>query len=84
MLSDMQNTQKTAGQTAKTNKGWGIVAVISVMVAITCFGNLWITGISVALFAFSAWKGGYMDETVSHNARQSALNQAQTEERRVA
>jgi hypothetical protein len=62
MLTDMQNTKKTAGETAQTKKGWGIAALISAMVACTCFGNMWVTGLSVAAFGICAYIGGYMDE----------------------
>ena len=62
----MNKQRQTAGETAQgTKKGWGLVALIAAMVACTCFGSLWLTGISTALFAFSAWRGGYMDETLN-------------------
>ena len=74
----MQTQRTTAGETAqRTNKVWGIVALIAAMAACTCFGSLWLTGISVALFAFSAWKGGYMDESVYH-AKQLPANETVT------
>ena len=48
-------------KTQTTKPGWGIVALVSLVAATTLEGSLIITAISVALFTFSAWKGGYMD-----------------------
>ena len=77
----MQNPRTTAGKTAhETKPGWGFVALISVMVACTCFGSLWLTGISAALFAFSAWRGGYMDETIDNLNGQTAQLSPKAEE----
>ena len=46
---------------AKTTRPvWGIVAMVSLVAATTLEGSLAVTAISVALFTFGAWKGGYM------------------------
>lgn len=76
----MQTSRTTAGKTAKTNPFWGLVALISVMVACTCFGSMWLTGISTALFAFSAWKGGYMDEAITKPNDQATQMMPKVEE----
>jgi hypothetical protein len=47
-------------KTQTTKPGWGIVALASLMVAGTCFGSFWLSLTSLTIFAFSAWKGGYM------------------------
>lgn len=58
----MQNSRMTAGKTAnETKPGWGIVALVSLTVAGTCFGSFFLSMASLALFAFSAWRGGYME-----------------------
>lgn len=51
-------------KTQTTKPGWGIVALVSLMVAGTCFGSFLLSMASVAVFAFSAWRGGYMQETL--------------------
>lgn len=79
----MNKQRQTAGETAKTKPFWGAIALVSVMVAGTCFGSLWLTGISTALFAFSAWRGGYMDET-SQQLRKNLGKPAEAGERRAA
>ena len=70
MLPTMENNLKTAGQTAnsnkkQTNKAWGIVSLAGALVAVTCFGSLWITGCATAVFVIGAYLGGYMDETLA-------------------
>lgn len=67
-------------KTRQTKPGWGIVALISVMVACTCFGSMWLTGISTALFAFSAWRGGYMDEAITKQNGQTTQMMPKVEE----
>ena len=83
MLPDMQNTNKTAGQTAKTKPFWGIVAVIGFMVACTMGNNLIMAGIGTAMFGLGAYLGGYMNET-SQKLSNNLASPAKTGERRAA
>jgi hypothetical protein len=83
MLSDMQNTNKTAGETAKTKPFWGIVAVIGFMVACTMGNNLIMAGIGTAMFGLGAYLGGYMEET-SQKLRKTSANTVKAVERRAA
>lgn len=85
--SKMDKTQKrqAAGETATTKKGWGFVACIGAMVAVTMGDSITMAGIGAAMLALGAWLGGYMSETVTK--AKSALRQAQgpeTTERRAA
>ena len=70
-------------KTQTTKPGWGIVALVSLMVAGTCFGSFLLSMASVALFAFSAWKGGYMEGT-SQQLRNNLTKPAKAGERRAA
>lgn len=79
----MQTSRQTAGETATTKPGWGIVALVSLMVATTMGGSFIVTAISVAFFAFSAWKGGYMEGT-SQQLRNDLTKPAKAGERRAA
>lgn len=79
----MQNTTKTAGETAQTKPVWGIVAVIGVMVAVTMGDNLIMAAIGTAMLALGAYLGGYMDET-SQKLRNNLKSSATVEERRAA
>ena len=83
MSTKMQNTQKPAGQTAQsnTNPAWGIVSLIGMFAACTFGGNLVITAIAVAMFAFGAYKGGYMEDVKSRVSNKSQLTNT---ERRAA
>lgn len=44
----------------QVKKGWGIVAVIGVVVALTMGDNLIMAAIGTALLIAGAWLGGYM------------------------
>ena len=79
----MQNTQKTAGETAQTKPVWGIVAIIGVMVAVTMGDNLIMAAIGTAMLTVGAYLGGYMDET-SKKLRNNLKCSAEVEERRAA
>ena len=68
-------------KTQTTKPGWGLVALASLMVAGTCFGSFWLTLASLALFAFSAWRGGYMEGT-SQKLSNNLTTSANAEERR--
>ena len=57
----MQNTQKTAGETAQWKPAWGIVAVIGFMVACTMGESLTMAAIGAAMLGLGAWLGGYME-----------------------
>lgn len=45
----------------QTKKGWGIVACIGAMVAVTMGDSLTMAAIGTAMLALGAWLGGYMD-----------------------
>lgn len=60
-FTKMQTIKKTAGETAKTKKGWGIVAVIGFVMALTMGDSLIMAAIGTALLAVGAYLGGYMD-----------------------
>lgn len=85
MLTDMQNTKKTAGETAKkqTKPAWGIVSLIGMFTACTFGGSLIITGISTAMFLIGAYMGGYMEETLQ-KLRNNLASPAEAVERRAA
>lgn len=63
MLTNMNN-RITAGETAKTKKGWGLVAVIGFTVALTMGESLIMAAIGTAMLAAGAYLGGYMNETL--------------------
>ena len=46
----------------QVKKGWGIVAVIGVVVALTMGDNLIMAAIGTVLLIAGAWLGGYMTE----------------------
>ena len=80
----MQNSRMKAGETAQgTNKAWGIVALIGMVVVCTIGDNLLITAIGTTMFGFGAWKGGYMEET-SQKLRNNLATPANAGERRAA
>lgn len=60
----MKSSMKTAGETAKTKKGWGIVAIIGFVMALTMGDSLIMAAIGTALLAGGAYLGGYMNETL--------------------
>lgn len=61
MLYDMQNKQKTAGETAKTKPAWGAVAIIGLFVAFaTIETNIIIALMGATLLGIGAYMGGYM------------------------
>lgn len=70
-------------KTQTTKPGWGLVALVSLMVAGTCFGSFWLSLTSLTIFAFSAWKGGYMEGT-SQQLRNDLTKPAKAGERRAA
>jgi disulfide bond formation protein DsbB len=45
----------------QVKKGWGIVAVIGVVVALTMGDNLIMAAIGTIMLALGAWLGGYMN-----------------------
>lgn len=45
----------------QTKWGWGLVALAGLLAATTIDGSLLITAASVAVFAVSAYLGGYME-----------------------
>lgn len=67
----------------QTKPGWGLVALASLMVAGTCFGSFLLSMASLAVFAFSAWRGGYMEGT-SQQLRNDLTTPAKAGERRAA
>lgn len=52
----MEKTQKR-----QTKKGWGLVACIGAMVAVSMGDSLTMAAIGTAMLALGAWLGGYMD-----------------------
>ena len=74
---------KTAGKTAETKKGWGIVAVIGFVVALTMGDSLIMAAIGTIMLAGGAYLGGYMNET-SQKVRSNLAATAKAEERRAA
>lgn len=79
----MQNTKKTAGETAKTKKGWGIIAIIGFMVALTMGDNFIMAAIGTVMSIVGAYFGGYMNET-SQKLRKTSANMVNAVERRAA
>ena len=67
----------------QVKKGWGIVAVIGVVVALTMGDNLIMAAIGTALFGLGAYLGGYMDETCTALSKNLG-NPAEAGERRAA
>jgi len=57
-MSTVMKKNQTAGKTAKTI--WGIVASVGLTTMLTVSGSFIITAVSLAAFAFGAWKGGWM------------------------
>lgn len=45
----------------QVKKGWGIVACIGAMVAVTMGDSIIMAGIGTALLLVGAWLGGYME-----------------------
>ncbi|MCR5037856.1 MAG: hypothetical protein K6A94_00755 [Bacteroidales bacterium] len=79
----MQNSRQTAGETAQTKPGWGIVAVIGFMVACTMGDSLIMAAIGTAVLAAGAWLGGYMDTSTNSVSRKNT-NSAVAGEREAA
>lgn len=79
----MQNTMITAESPAKTKKGWGIVAIIGFMVALTMGDNFIMACIGTAMSIVGAYFGGYMNET-SQKLRKTSANTVNAVERRAA
>ena len=78
------NTQRqTAGETATTKKGWGFVACIGAMVAVTMGDSIAMAAIGTAMLALGAWLGGYMDASTG-SATNQTTNPAAAGERRAA
>lgn len=67
----------------QVKKGWGIVAVIGVVVALTMGDSLIMASIGTAMLAAGAYFGGYMNET-SEKLRKTSANAAKAVERRAA
>lgn len=67
----------------QVKKGWGIVAVIGVVVALTMGDSFIMAAIGTIMLALGAWLGGYMDET-SQKLRKTSANAAKAVERRAA
>lgn len=79
----MNKQRQTAGETAKTKKGWGLVACIGAMVAVTMGDSLTMAAIGTIMLALGAWLGGYMNET-SEKLRNNLASSAEAGERRAA
>lgn len=77
-LSEMDKTQKR-----QTKKGWGLVACIGAMVAVTMGDSLTMAAIGTAMLAIGAWLGGYMDASTG-SATRKTTNPAAAGERRAA
>lgn len=67
----------------QVKKGWGIVAVIGVVVALTMGDSLIMAAIGTAMLALGAWLGGYMDASTG-SATNQTTNPAAAGERRAA
>jgi hypothetical protein len=67
----------------QVKKGWGIVAVIGVVVALTMGDSLTMAAIGTAMLAAGAYFGGYMNET-SEKLRNNLASSAEAGERRAA
>ncbi len=77
-ISKMEKTQKR-----QTKKGWGFVACISAMVAVTMGDSITMAVIGTAMLALGAYLGGYMNgEARLTDARHETGTQAG--ERRAA
>lgn len=70
-------------QERKTKKGWGFVACIGAMVAVTMGDSLTMATIGTAMLALGAWLGGYMDASTG-SATRKTTNPAAAGERRAA
>ena len=79
----MEKQRQTAGETAKTKPGWGIVAVIGFIVSCTMGESLAMAAIGAAMLGLGAWKGGYMEGT-TQQLRNDLTKPAKAGERRVA
>lgn len=79
----MKNSSTTAGETAKTKKGWGIVAIIGFTVALTMGDNFIMAAIGTVMSIVGAYFGGYMNET-SQKLRKTSTNTVKAVERRAA
>ena len=79
----MDKQRQTAGETATTKKGWGFVACIGAMVAVTMGDSIIMAAIGTIMLALGAYLGGYMDgEARLTDARHETGTQAG--ERRAA
>ena len=68
-------------KTRQTKPGWGIVAVIGVMVAVTMGDSLIMAAIGTAMLCVGAYLGGYMEEIKTNT---STTAQPAAGERRAA
>lgn len=71
-------------QERQTKKGWGIVACIGVMVAVTMGDSLTMAAIGTAMLALGAWLGGYMDKGLRDCETRDCETGTQSGERRAA
>ena len=79
----MDKQRQTAGETATTKKGWGFVACIGAMVAVTMGDSIAMAAIGTIMLALGAWLGGYMDASTG-SATRKTTNPAAAGERRAA
>lgn len=68
----------------QVKKGWGIVACIGAMVAVTMGDSLAMTAIGTAMLALGAWLGGYMDKGLRDCETRDCETGTQAGERRAA
>lgn len=68
----------------QVKKGWGIVAVIGVVVALTMGDSLIMAAIGTAMLALGAWLGGYMDKGLRDCETRDCETGTQAGERRAA
>ena len=65
----------------QVKKGWGVVAVIGFVVAVTMGDSLTMAAIGTAMLALGAWLGGYMEPLRGDAGRETGT---QAGERRAA
>lgn len=71
-------------QERQTKKGWGLVACIGAMVAVTMGDSLTMAAIGTAMLAAGAWLGGYMDKGLRDCETRDCETGTQAGERRAA
>lgn len=81
MFKSLRKMKKT--QKRQTKKGWGLVACIGAMVAVTMGDSITMAAIGTAMLALGAWLGGYMDASTG-SATNQTTNPAAAGERRAA